>query len=161
MLKEIIDLENNEKLRNAIAFMLNWETFENKKVVLLYQLVSAVLMGVCGTIIVSMFLAAILPLSKVIVFIPWLIGFNTAMTGYSLIDKTRTSLRYGYVAAIGAGISNVLVTAGILIGFSVYFTGISLLSSVDLVIFLVIGAVCSQFGAWLAVKYHKLNKKNN
>jgi hypothetical protein len=161
MLKEIIDLENNEKLRNAIAFMLNWETFENKKVVLLYQLVSAVLMGVCGTIIVSMFLAAILPLSTVVNFIPWLIGFNTAMTGYSLAEKTRTSLKYRHVITIGAGISNVLLTVMALIGLSVYTIGINLFSPLDLAIFLIIGAACSEFGAWLAFKYHKLNKKSN
>ena len=155
-LSEIIELENNEKLKDAIAFMLNWEIFENKKIVLLYQLVSAVLMGVCGTIIVSMFLAAILPISTVVNFVPWLIGFNTAMTGYSLVEKTRTSLKYRHVTTIGAGISNVLITAALLIGLSVYTIGINLFSLLDLAIFMIIGAACSELGAWLAFKYHKL-----
>ena len=148
-------------MKNAITFLLNWDIFENKKIILLYQIASAVLIGVCGTIIVCMFLAAILPLSKVVNFIPWLIGFNTAMTGYSLVEKTRTSLKYRHIAAIGAGISNVLITAGVLIGLSIYTTGINLLSPLDLAIFLIIGAACSEFGAWLAFKYHKLNKKIN
>jgi len=44
---------------------------------------------------------------------------------------------------------------------SVYTIGINLFSPVDLTIFLVIGTACSGFGGWLAVKYHKLNKKSN
>jgi hypothetical protein len=146
-------------MKSAIAFMLNWEIFENKKIILLYQIASAVLIGVCGTILVIMFLATILPLSKAVNFIPWLIGFNTAVTGYSLVEKTRASLKHRHMASIGAGISNVLITAGVLSGLSVYATGINLFSTVDLMIFLVIGAACSEFGAWLGAKYHKLNKK--
>ena len=146
-------------MKSAIAFMLNWEIFENKKIILLYQIASAVLIGVCGTILVIMFLATILPLSKAVNFIPWLIGFNTAVTGYSLVEKTRASLKHRHMASISAGISNVLITAGILSGLSVYAIGINLVSTVDLMIFLVIGAACSEFGAWLGAKYHKLNKK--
>jgi hypothetical protein len=147
-------------MKNTITFMLNWEIFENKKFILLYQIASAVLIGVCGTILVFMLLATILPLSKAVYFIPWLIGFNTAMTGYSLVEKTRASLKYRHIASIGAGISNVLITAGVLIGLSVYTFGTNLFSSVDLLIFLVIGAACSEFGAWLALKYFKLKKIN-
>jgi hypothetical protein len=147
-------------MKNTITFMLNWEIFENKNFILLYQIASAVLIGVCGTILVFMLLATILPLSKAVYFIPWLIGFNTAMTGYSLVEKTRASLKYRHIASIGAGISNVLITAGVLIGLSVYTFGTNLFSSVDLLIFLVIGAACSEFGAWLALKYFKLKKIN-
>ena len=146
-------------MKNTITFMLNREIFENKKIILLYQIASAVLIGVCGTILVIMFLATILPLSKAVNFIPWLIGFNTAVTGYSLVEKTRASLKHRHMASIGAGISNVLITAGVLSGLSVYAIGINLVSTVDLMIFLVIGAACSEFGAWLGAKYHKLNKK--
>ena len=146
-------------MKSAITFILNWEIFENKTIILLYQIASAVLIGVCGTILVIMFLAIILPLSKTVNFIPWLIGFNTAITGYSLVEKTRASLKYKHIAAIGAGISNVLITAGVLIGLSVYTIGINLFSPVDLTIFLVIGAACSELGAWLAVHYFKLSEK--
>ena len=61
-------------MKSAITLMLDWEIFENKKIILLYQIASAVLIGVCGTILLVMFLATILPLSKAVNFIPWLIG---------------------------------------------------------------------------------------
>lgn len=148
-------------MKSAIDFMFNWPIFENNTIILLYRIASAVLMGVFGTIIVCTFLAAILPLSNVVSFIPWLIGFNTAMTGFSLVEKTRDSLKYRHIAAIGAGIANTLITVGALIGLSVYTIGMNLISPVDLAIFLAIGAACGEFGAWLAAKYHKLNKKSN
>ena len=148
-------------MKSAITFLLNWEIFENKKSILLYQIATAVLVGVGGTILVIMFLATLLPLSKAVNFIPWLIGFNTAMTGYSLVEKTRASLKYRHMAVIGAGISNVLITSGVLIGLSVYTFRSNLFSPVELMILLVIGIAGSEFGAWLAAKYHKLNKKSN
>ena len=98
-------------MKSAIAFMLNWEIFENKNIILLYQIASAVLIGVCGTILVIMFLATILPLSKAVNFIPWLIGFNTAMTGYSLVEKMRAALTEKGVA------SELLVIKGAAHGF--------------------------------------------
>ena len=148
-------------MKSAIAYMLNWEIFENKKFVLFYQIATAVLIGVGGSLLISMFLATILPIFKAVKFIPWLIGFNTAMTGYSLVEKTRGSLKYRHITAICAGIANTLITVGALIGLSVYTVGINLISPVDLAIFLVIGTACGEFGAWLAAKYHKLNKKSN
>ena len=146
-------------MKSAITFMFNSEIFENKKILLLCQIASAVLIGVCGTIIVSIFLAAILPLSKAIKFIPWIIAFNTAMTGYSLVEKTRASLKHKHMTSIGAGISNVLITAGSLAGISVYMIGINLINPLDLAIFLIIGIVSSEFGAWLAARYHRLDEK--
>ena len=160
LVREIIKPEI-KRMKSAIAFMFNTEIFENKKIVWLYQFASAVLTGVCGTIIVSIFLAVILPLDKAVKFIPLLICFNTAMTGYSLADKMRASLKHKHLTVIGAGISNVLITAAVLTGISVYAIGINLLNPVDVAIFLVTGAVCSEFGAWLGDKYHKLNKKTN
>ena len=139
--------------------MLNWEIFENKKIILLYQIASAVLIGVCGTILVTMFLATFLPIFKVVNYIPWLVGFNTAMTGFSLIEKTRDRIVHKHLWAVSAGLVNAVLTCGILTIFSFHFLGENLLGSRMIVFLLIIGAVCSALGAWLAVKYLKLNKK--
>ena len=146
-------------MKNTITFMLNWEIFENKKIILLYQIASAVLIGVCGTILVTMFLATFLPISKVVNFIPWLIGFNTAMTGFSLIEKTRDRIVHKHLWAVFAGLVNVVLTSGILTIFSFYLLGENLLGSIMILFLLIIGAVCSELGAWLAVKYFKLDQK--
>ncbi len=142
-------------MKSAIDLMLNWDLFENQKFIWLRQIISAVLIGAGGTLIILMFLATIMPLSKAVNFVPWLIGFNTAMTGYSVVEKTRTSLKNRYMVSIGAGLLTVFITALILIVLSIYTFGANLFGRVDLLIFLIIGAVCSWIGAWLAVKYFK------
>ena len=140
-------------MKSAIDLMLNWDLFENQKFIWLRQIISAVLIGAGGTLIILMFLATIMPLSKAVNFVPWLIGFNTAMTGYSVVEKTRTSLKNRYMVSIGAGLLTVFITALILIVLSIYTFGANLFGLVDLLIFLIIGAVCSWIGAWLAVKH--------
>jgi hypothetical protein len=146
-------------MMRAITFMLNWEVFENKKIILLYQIASAVLIGVCGTILVTMFLATFLPITKVANFIPWLIGFNTAMTGFSLIEKTRDRIVHKHLWAVSAGLVNVVLTCGVLTIVSFHFLAENLLGFRMILFLLIIGAVCSELGARLAVKYLKLNKK--
>ena len=142
-------------MKSAIDLMLNWDLFENKKIIWLRQIISAILIGAGGTLIILMFLATIMPLFKAVNFVPWLIGFNTAMTGYSVVEKTRTSLKNRHVLSIGAGLLNVFITALMLILLSIYTFGVNLFGLVDLLIFFIIGAVCSWIGAWLAVKYFK------
>jgi len=146
-------------MMRAINYMLNWEIFDNKKIILLYQIASAVLIGVCGTILVTMFLATFLPISKVVNFIPWLIGFNTAMTGFSLIEKTRDRIVHKHLWAVFAGLVNVVLTCGILTIFSFHFLAENLLGFRMILFLLIIGTICSELGARLAVKYLKLNKK--
>ena len=88
-------------MMRAITYMLNWEIFDNKKIILLYQIASAVLIGVCGTILVTMFLATFLPISKVVNFIPWLIGldgFGTAQRRPTfchdqILDRCRNAIK--------------------------------------------------------------------
>ena len=139
--------------------MLNRDVFENDKILLLYQITSAVLIGVCGTILVTMFLATFQPISKVVNFIPWLIGFNTAMTGYSLVEKTRDRIVHKHLWAVSAGLVNVVLTCGILTIFSFHFLAENLLGFSMILFLLIIGIICSELGARLAVKYLKLNKK--
>ena len=146
-------------MKNVITFMLNWEVSENNKIILLYQMASAVLIGVCGTILVIMFLATFLSIFKIVNFIPWLIGFNTAMTGFSLIEKTRDRIVHKHLWAVSAGLVNAALTCGILTIFSFHFLAENLLGFRMILFLFIIGAVCSELGARLAVKYLKLNKK--
>ena len=143
-------------MKNTIAFMLSWQILENKKIIRLYQFASAVLIGVCGTILVTMFLATFQPISKIVDFIPWSIGFNTAMTGFSLIEKTRDRIVHKHLWAVFAGLVNVVLTCGILTIFSFHFLAENLLGLKLSLFLIIIGAVCSELGALLAAKYLKI-----
>jgi hypothetical protein len=59
---------------------------------------------------------------------------------------------------MGVGILTVLIAYAILALMLSYWLGESFLGPLDLLIFLVIGVVCSRVGAFLAVKYFKLNE---
>jgi uncharacterized membrane-anchored protein len=125
---------------------------------LLGKFAYSILAGVFGVAVLAMFLAVFMELYRVVPFIPWIIAFNTAMTGYSLIDKTRDTLKYKQVSSISAGILNVIITCLLLSIFSLYFFGENLFSIWDFALFLIIGIVCSELGALLAIKYFKLKR---
>jgi len=125
---------------------------------LLGKFAYCILAGIFGTAVIIIFLAVFMELYRIVSFIPWIIAFNTAMTGYSLIDKTRDTLKYKQISSISAGILNVIITYFILIIISFYLFGENLFTKLDFALFLVIGIVCSELGALLAIKYFKLKR---
>jgi hypothetical protein len=118
----------------------------------------SILAGVIGTILIFLFLNTFLHVFEAVRFLPWIIAFNTAITGYSLLDKTRDQLRHKHIAAMSAGIVNVIITCAVFTSLFIYLIGESLFSPWDLVLFFAIGIVCSELGALLAIKYFKLKK---
>jgi len=130
--------------------------FSSDKRNLAGQFTYAVFTGVCGTLILVVFLNAILNVFLMMKFVPFIVAFNTAMTGYSLIDKCRERIRRNHVWALSAGLLTAVVTVGLLITFSFYFLGENLLGLKLSVFLIIIGAVGSELGALLAAKYFKI-----
>jgi hypothetical protein len=120
------------------------------------QFVYAVITGVCGTLILVVFLNAILNVFQISKFVPFIVAFNTAMTGYSLIDKCRERIRHKHAWALSAGLLTAVITVGFLMTFSFYFLGENLLGLKMSLFLIIIGAVCSDLGALLAAKYLKI-----
>ena len=127
-----------------------------EKAPLLGKFTYCILTGVFGAAVLVMFLAVFMDLYRVVSFTPWIIAFNSAITGYSLIDKTRDILKYKHLSSICAGILNVVITYFILSIISFYLFGENLFTKWDFALFLIIGIVCSELGALLAIKYLKL-----
>jgi hypothetical protein len=125
---------------------------------LLGKVAYCILTGVFGVAVLIVFLAVFMELYRIVSFIPWIIAFNTALTGYSLIDKTRDTFKYKQISSISAGIINVIITYFILSIVSFYMFGENLFTMWDFALFLVIGIVCSELGALLAIKYFKLKR---
>jgi len=116
------------------------------------------LIGVGGNVVIFIFLLTSLHIFAAIKFIPWIIAFNTAAAGYSLIDKTRSLLKYPKTVSALAGCLNALITSGIITAVSIYSFGERLLTVRDISLFIVIGLICSVLGTILAVKYFKLQR---
>ena len=118
--------------------------------------VLTLLIGVGGNVVLFIFLLTFLPIFAAIKFIPWIIAFNTAVAGYSLVDKTRNHLKYPKTISALAGCLNALITSGIITAVSIYSFGERLLTIRDISLFVVAGLICSVLGTILAVKYFKL-----
>lgn len=117
------------------------------------NLAYAILSGAFGTLILVGFLLVFLNAFQVLKFVPFIVAFNTAMTGYAVVDKCREHIRRTYLWALGAGMANVLLTYAALIMLSIYSMGENLLGPQMFFLLLVVGGICSELGALLAAKY--------
>jgi hypothetical protein len=138
--------------------MINTVVFFRNQTDLVGRIAYSTLVGVVGTILIFLFLNTFLHINTALKFMPWIIAFNTAVTGYSLLDKTRDRLKYKQLSSMGAGTLNVIIAYITLTLIFVYLAGVYLFTVRDLILFLVIGIVCSELGALLAIKYFKLSK---
>lgn len=137
--------------------MITTVVFSRNQTDLVGKIAYAILVGVIGTILIFLFLNTFLRVTEALKFMPWIVAFNTAVTGYSLLDKTRARLKHKQLSSMGAGTLNVIITYILLTVIFVYLAGEYLFSIRDLILFLVIGIVCSELGARLAIKYFKLS----
>jgi hypothetical protein len=115
----------------------------------------AVFSGVIGTLVLAAFGAVIMDVHRVAKYLPWMIGFNTAMTGFSLLDKADRLITRRHLAAAAAGIASVGITLAALTLLSNYFAGENLIGLSRWGLCFAIGAACGAFGGWLAMKAHQ------
>ena len=114
------------------------------------------LTGVMGSVILVVFLSTLMRFESLGYVAPWAIGFNAAMVGYGLVEKTRDSLGRRHLWAGVLGCVMGLMAFAALNAVFMYFTGILAFGLVDLVIYLGICLVFAELGALLAIKYFKL-----
>ncbi len=115
-----------------------------------------VLTGVTGTMVLAMFASTFTELHRLGSLIPWMMAFTAAGTGYSLMDKTGSSLKYKHMTSSAAGIISAILTGIILTLLSYYFLGENIFTIGDFSLFFIIALVCCELGALLAIKYFNL-----
>lgn len=117
----------------------------------------SVSIGVLGTLILVAFLTSLLPAASISRLLPLIIGFNAALTGYNLIEKTRNGYTHKRLAALTAGLA---VVAGAAVFLNLLFwklAGSSLIGMEQLLMLLPVGIITSGLGGVLAVRYLKLS----
>jgi hypothetical protein len=120
---------------------------------------AGVLAGTVGVVILVLFLNMIVLPADSMKFLPFIIAFNTAITGYMVIDKTRDQFRHKRSVAIFAGAASVILASACLNYLFLQATGLFLISLTDLFSMLVIGCVSSWLGGALAIKYLDLQRE--
>ncbi|MCP4690262.1 MAG: hypothetical protein GY859_19575 [Desulfobacterales bacterium] len=120
--------------------------------------IQRVFAGLFGTLLVVLFLTGFMPLAATIKWIPWIIGFNAAAAGYTLIHRARGRIRRKKTVGAGAGFL-VAAAAGLALNsMSGHMTGVGLIYWTDLLFFSAIGALFGGLGAMLSVKYAAIEK---
>jgi hypothetical protein len=123
------------------------------------QISIAVLAGVGGNIVLIHFLSGLMTAQTLTGLLDWIVGFNTALTGYMLVEKDRTDLPFRRGLCLGAGLVNTGIT---IFGVNYLYQlmwDFPLIAMADAVILLTIGAILGLAGGLLAEKYLKF--KNN
>lgn len=121
------------------------------------KFIYSILVGIVGALIVTFFLSFLMFEETLLKIMPLVLGFNTAMTGYSLIDKTEDRLPWRSICVVSACLLVVLPVCLLFNQFN-QFASITLSQSM---IYGLIGGVCSSSGSWLAMKSRNLQQKKH
>ena len=119
------------------------------------KIMRAIFSGIGGNIVILVFLMTFLHIFETIKFMPWILAFNAALTGFALADKTGNHPAYLKTISAIAGLFTVVVTCGIFAAASVLLFGDLYLAVRDIGLFMVVGVVCSEIGTLLAIKYYR------
>ena len=127
----------------------------------LWQIGLAVLAGVGGNIVLVHFLSGLMTAQTMSSLLDWIVGFNTALTGYMLVDKDRTGLPFRRGLCFGAGLVNTGITIVAVNYLYRLMWDFPLVVMADAVILLTIGAILGLAGGLLAEKYLQFKKNVN
>lgn len=120
-------------------------------------IVYSIIVGVIGSLVLVGFFSSLMSLGTIQKFIPYIISFNAALTGYNLIKNSDNSLKFKRIFAISSGVMMVIIAAVILNMVMFHFMGGYLIYFTDAIFLIVIGGVLSGLGAILAIKYLNMN----
>lgn len=136
--------------------MVKMGTFSNIKSSLAGQVLSSIFTGLFGSLLLVMFLTGLMPIAATVKHLPWVLGFNAAVAGYTLLDRNRDKLRHKKLSGVGVGFL-VAVTACLLLNFLTFkMTGMGLIEGGEMIFFIIISAIFGGFGAWLAITYSRI-----
>jgi len=134
---------------NLNALVEIWSTAYGKTVY-------SILVGTVGVAILVAFLSTVVLPAASLKFIPLVIAFNAALTGYMVLEKTRDYFQRKWTLAMVAGTAMTLLSFIVLNAFFMQTTGLYLLGLPQLAIMLAMGIGASWFGGVLAINYFKL-----
>ena len=108
-------------------------------------------MGLLGSLLLVVFFTTLMSYDTIEKHLPWIIGFNAALTEYNLIKRTNNHLNYELISAVGSSILMVIITVVLINIIFFNLMGFYLIYINELIFLTAIGAVLSGLGAILAV----------
>lgn len=136
--------------------MVKMGIFSNIKSSLWGQVLSSILTGLFGSLLLVLFLTGLMPLGETVKYLPWIFGFNASVAGYTLLDRIRDRLQYKKLSGLGVGVL-VALPACLLLNLLTYRTsGMGLMTWTEMLVFVIISSVFGGLGAWLAIAYSRI-----
>jgi hypothetical protein len=117
------------------------------------KILSSILTGLFGSMLIVLFLTGLMPLGETVKYLPWILAFNASVAGYTLLDRTRDRLLYKKAAGVGVGFSVAALACTLLNILTLKMVGVGLMGRAEIGVFVSIAALFGGFGAWLAVRY--------
>jgi hypothetical protein len=112
--------------------------------------------GIFGAVLLVIFFAGLLPMGTVKKLLPFIIGFNGALTGYNLISRGKNHLKF---QRMWSAVSGIMMATGVALILNIagrYYTGGDIVYIADFLILVFIAGVFGFLGAILAIRYFKL-----
>jgi len=123
---------------------------------LLKKIAYSIIVGILGSLLLVVFFTTLMSYGTIEKLLPWVIGFNAALTGYNLINRTNNRLKHKRISAVGSGILMVIITVVLINIIFFNLMGFYPIYINELIFFITIGAVLSGLGAILANNFIKL-----
>lgn len=115
----------------------------------------SLMVGVLGSLLLVVFFTTLMSYGTIEKLLPYVIGFNAALTGYNLINRANNCLKFERISAVGSGITMVIITVVLINVIFFNLMGGYLIYINELIFLIGIGAVFSGLGAILAIKHLK------
>lgn len=124
------------------------------------KFIHSVCIGGVGSILLTMFCSMVVSGERLLGLIPWIIGFNGLVTGYSLIEKTKGKISAKYLWLAATGLFLVLPVYFVINYTTLVVFEIQQAQLLKLLIVGIAGAIC---GGWLSSKYLQIkdSEKDN
>jgi hypothetical protein len=122
---------------------------------------SATLVGIFGSVLLVMFFISIMSVRTIEKLLPFIIGFNAALTGYNLIIRIKDGLKHKRILS---AVSGIFVVVGVALMLNIafyYYIGGYIVNMVDFLLLAFLGGVFSFLGAILAIRYLNFDVSNN
>jgi hypothetical protein len=128
----------------ATGFLMNYDLF--------LKFIYAIFIGVFGAVLLVMFFVGLMTIGTIERLLPYIIGFNAALTGYNLTNKIKEHLKYKRIWSVISGIIMVGAVVLILNIAFYYFTDGYIVDMVAFLFLVLIGGVFGWLGSILAIK---------
>lgn len=122
------------------------------------QVLYSTMTGLFGSLLLVLFLTGLMPLGETVRYLPWILGFNASVTGYTLLDRMGDRLSAPKLTGAGMGALIAMLVCNLLNALALKTSGIALMGAVEMLLFIGIAFLSGSAGAWLAVAYARIRR---